>query len=73
MIRVSGAGVASQVLIAPRMLPETICDFSSDISLSTSTFALDRYRKRSTVIQTVRIEHAEDRPHAPATLFEGLR
>ncbi len=50
MIRVSGAGVASQVLIAPRMLPETICDFSSDISLSTSTVALDRYRKRSTVI-----------------------
>ena len=38
MILVTGAGLAMQVLTAPWMLPETICDFSSDISLSTSTF-----------------------------------
>ena len=43
MILVTGAGLAWQVLMAPWMFPETICDYSSDISLSTSTLDLDTY------------------------------
>ena len=43
MILVTGAGLAWQVLTAPWMFPETICDFSSDISLSTSTFDFETY------------------------------
>ena len=39
--------------MAPWMLPETICDFSSDISLSTSTFDFVTYMKRSIAMQTV--------------------
>ena len=50
MMRVTGALLDWQVLIAPWMLPETICDFSSDISLSTSTFDFETYIQRSSVM-----------------------
>ena len=53
MILVTGAGLAWQVLIAPWMFPETICDFSSDISLSTSTLDFETYIQRSIVMKTV--------------------
>ena len=45
--RVDRRGLAWQVLMAPWMLPETICDFSSDISLSTSTLDFEMYMQRS--------------------------
>ena len=53
MIRVTGDGLDWQVLIAPWMLPETICDFRSDISLSTSTLAFETTIQRSKVMKTV--------------------
>src|SRR5262245_797800 len=53
MMRVTGDGLDWQVLTAPWMLPETICDFRSDISLSTSTLALEMTIQRSRAIQTV--------------------